>query len=263
MRRVKKGDFILHLLKGGGGHLVGYSYAADAVQEVSTPPPNPGQWGGRKSYYRIPVEQFTEIDPPLSIKGALTENHEQFKGILSSGASHLFFCQYVNRLQLTQGKYLTHVPPSLYSLLKGLTPNEMNDKPPASVSGQYREGAEQKYVQTRLERDTRAREAAIARYDRRCMVCDFSFDDFYGADYAVGYIEVHHTKPLSSMRGERVTSLEDLVVLCSNCDTQEKKRPVDWRELRAQVASHRKKRPYDCRISPSLCTAIRKTYRSP
>jgi 5-methylcytosine-specific restriction endonuclease McrA len=243
MRQVKKGDLILHLLKGGGGQLVGHSYAADSVQDILTPPPNPGDWGGRPSYYRIPVRDYTEIDPPLSIKGALRENKDEFKAILESGINHIFYCQYRDNLQLNQGKYLTQVPPSLYRVLRGLTPDEGDTEFPAG-SGEFREGSERKYVQTRFERDPRAREEAIARYKRQCMVCEFDFNAFYGPDYSVGYIEVHHTKPLSSLRGERVTKIEDLVLLCSNCHRvihRKRKEMLDWKELRAEVSRRRKK----------------------
>ena len=201
MRQVKTGDLLLHLLKGGGGQLVGFSNAASPVEEQSTPPPKPGEWGGRPFSYRIPVQDYTEIDPPLSIKGALRENRDEFKAVLASGVKHLFYCQYRDNLQLTQGKYLTQVPPALYSLLRGLAPDEEDAASPESEPREYLEGSERKYIQTRLERDSRAREEAIAKYKKRCMVCEFDFDDFYGADYSVGYIEVHHTKPLSSVRG--------------------------------------------------------------
>jgi len=47
-----------------------------------------------------------------------------------------------------------------------------------------------------------------------CEVCNFSFYDFYGANY--DYIECHHINPLSET-GEIETQLSDLILLCANC----------------------------------------------
>lgn len=44
-----------------------------------------------------------------------------------------------------------------------------------------------------------------------CSICGFSFETVYGENY----IECHHTIPIS--QGERVTRLEDLALVCSNC----------------------------------------------
>jgi predicted HNH restriction endonuclease len=44
-----------------------------------------------------------------------------------------------------------------------------------------------------------------------CAVCHFSFLRTYGETY----IECHHTMPIS--KGERISRLEDLALVCSNC----------------------------------------------
>ncbi|WP_375400105.1 HNH endonuclease [uncultured Amnibacterium sp.] len=51
---------------------------------------------------------------------------------------------------------------------------------------------------------------------RDCEVCGFNFDRVYGADHAVGYVEVHHVVPLH-VSGLTSTRLDDLVLLCANC----------------------------------------------
>ena len=49
-----------------------------------------------------------------------------------------------------------------------------------------------------------------------CEACGFDFEASYGTRGA-GFIECHHTKPLSALiPGER-TRLEDLALLCANC----------------------------------------------
>jgi len=52
---------------------------------------------------------------------------------------------------------------------------------------------------------------ALAEGKYKCEVCDFSYQDFYGQDY----IECHHKIPISM--GERITKLDDLALVCSNC----------------------------------------------
>lgn len=49
-----------------------------------------------------------------------------------------------------------------------------------------------------------------------CEVCQFDFEDRYGA-VGTGYIECHHTIPVSEMSENAQTRLEDVVLVCSNC----------------------------------------------
>lgn len=49
-----------------------------------------------------------------------------------------------------------------------------------------------------------------------CEVCGFDFAEVYG-DLGSGFIEAHHIKPVSEMKENEKTSIEDIVMLCSNC----------------------------------------------
>ena len=49
-----------------------------------------------------------------------------------------------------------------------------------------------------------------------CEICGFSFLEKYG-NLGFGLIEVHHVQPLSSLKEETATSLEDLMLVCPNC----------------------------------------------
>lgn len=49
-----------------------------------------------------------------------------------------------------------------------------------------------------------------------CEACGFDFAATYG-NVGDGYIECHHSKPLSSLTAESKTHINDLVLLCSNC----------------------------------------------
>ena len=50
----------------------------------------------------------------------------------------------------------------------------------------------------------------------KCEICNFSFIEKYG-DWGEGYIEAHHIKPLSTIKEETKTKIEDLILVCSNC----------------------------------------------
>jgi predicted HNH restriction endonuclease len=90
------------------------------------------------------------------------------------------------------------------------------------------------------------RARAIQIHGTRCQACDFSFRDWYG-DYGDGFIEVHHTRPLSTFGGaELVNPATDLAVLCSNCHSMIHRRPdacLTVEELRVLVASVATARP--------------------
>jgi predicted HNH restriction endonuclease len=66
------------------------------------------------------------------------------------------------------------------------------------------------------ERSPKNRRLAIQIHGTTCAVCKFNFDETYGKDYADGYIQIHHIKPLSVYEGEVVPET-DLVPLCANC----------------------------------------------
>jgi len=49
-----------------------------------------------------------------------------------------------------------------------------------------------------------------------CDVCDFDFVSRYGK-LGTDFCEVHHIRALSTLGGNTVTRLSDLVIVCSNC----------------------------------------------
>ena len=50
----------------------------------------------------------------------------------------------------------------------------------------------------------------------RCEACEFSFFENFG-ELGKGFIEAHHLNPLSTSKGERITTRKDIALLCSNC----------------------------------------------
>ena len=49
-----------------------------------------------------------------------------------------------------------------------------------------------------------------------CKVCGFDFQNIYG-QIGEGFIEAHHTIPVSRLHEKSITRIEDIVLVCSNC----------------------------------------------
>lgn len=81
----------------------------------------------------------------------------------------------------------------------------------------FPEGAAKTVTVNRYERDRRNRAAAIAIHGLSCKACDMNFGERYGP-IASGFIEVHHTVPVSRLgTGYVIDPRTDLIPLCSNC----------------------------------------------
>ena len=79
------------------------------------------------------------------------------------------------------------------------------------------EGKKIEYFGYRYERKPELRKEALRIHGYSCNVCDFNFEEKYGA---IGreFIEVHHIKPLSFFKEEAIVNPEtDLIPVCSNC----------------------------------------------
>ena len=58
-----------------------------------------------------------------------------------------------------------------------------------------------------------------------CEICGFNFEEKYG-DIGKDFIEAHHSKPISEMKENEKTKIEDIVLLCLNCHSMiHRKRP--------------------------------------
>lgn len=62
----------------------------------------------------------------------------------------------------------------------------------------------------------RKRKALDETGELRCEGCGMTFEDRYGS-HGSDFIEVHHTKPVSTMEEGEKTRLEDLALVCANC----------------------------------------------
>jgi predicted HNH restriction endonuclease len=70
-----------------------------------------------------------------------------------------------------------------------------------------------------------------------CEVCGFDFSQMYGVDY----IEVHHTRPVSSLEEESENTLDAVTLLCANCHRAAHTRtpPYSVEELKQMINSRR------------------------
>lgn len=103
----------------------------------------------------------------------------------------------------------------------------------------YREGAVERVLVNRFERDPKARAACIRHHGVKCKACGLDFEERYG-EAARGFIHVHHTRPLSRMRASnRVDPKRDLVPVCPNCHAVLHFRdpPYDIEQLRVLIQS--------------------------
>jgi 5-methylcytosine-specific restriction protein A len=83
------------------------------------------------------------------------------------------------------------------------------------------EGAILSRMHNYRERDSslarkRKEQAMVAHGRLACEACGFDFAQAYG-ERGHGYIEVHHTRPLTTLTPGARTKLSELAILCANC----------------------------------------------
>lgn len=88
-------------------------------------------------------------------------------------------------------------------------------------SQSYTEGGEKRRLHLTRERSQvvvlKAKELALKRDPMlRCEVCGFSFLEKYG-EHGYGFIEAHHTQPISTLKPGSQTRVEDMALICGNC----------------------------------------------
>ena len=90
------------------------------------------------------------------------------------------------------------------------------------------------------ERSQKNRRLALEIHGNLCTACGFSFDRVYGAQYARGFVEVHHVKSITEINGP-VNPETDLIPLCSNCHSmahRERGRILSVSEIRAFIQAN-------------------------
>lgn len=133
--------------------------------------------------------------------------------------------------------------PLFIAAIVALLPLESHDEAEeGSQAGGFAEGASRIQRSVRYERDRRNRAAAIALFGCQCQACGLDFGDRYG-EVARGFIEVHHTTPLSALEADTIIDpARDLVPLCPNCHAVAHRQdpPYSVEEIRTMLRRSRK-----------------------
>jgi len=106
------------------------------------------------------------------------------------------------------------------------------------------EGATRTVSVNRYERNKKARDACVAHYGNRCIICGFNFEQVYGA-IGKNKIIVHHLTPLSNIQKEYVVDpVHDLCPVCPNCHLiiHSKIEPFMIEEVKKMIMSCQKKK---------------------
>lgn len=119
MRQPKRGDRIFHLVAGldpsepRRRFLWGTSIVRDECQ-VTSEPPNPGDWPDRGDYYRIDLEALKKVEPPVPldrIESSLSE--VILKDLGPDRPKYYLYSPHKDAFRITQGIYLTILTPAL------------------------------------------------------------------------------------------------------------------------------------------------------
>jgi hypothetical protein len=107
--------------------------------------------------------------------------------------------------------------PKTVEFLTGLLSEGAESSEQLERDSKAREGKQRMVTLSRRERSRKLRTHLLATRGHRCEICGFDFVKRYG-EFASHCVEIHHLEPVSlSGRQGRITSLEDLIVVCPNC----------------------------------------------
>ena len=116
MREPEAGNFVIHF---NAGVIVGRSRVAGPFQEGNEAPPNPAQWAGRSSYYRIPLTDYQDFPHKVPLSEFIVRHHDALAEELRTETPKRFpFIIYNDTIRRAQGAYLTRCTPKLYDLIR-------------------------------------------------------------------------------------------------------------------------------------------------
>lgn len=132
-----------------------------------------------------------------------------------------------------KGNLLGYILEKLSPFFKDASENE-----PELENIVYKEGKIQVRYGVKFERNPQLRQKAIEIHGTTCKICNFNFEKMYG-DIGKEFIEIHHIKPMHSIRREiSVNPQTDLVPLCSNCHKmihRKRDKPLTLEELKDKI----------------------------
>jgi hypothetical protein len=117
MRLLRVGDPVLHFLD---SRLVGTSHVSARYREVTQPPPIPGPWPDRPSYYRVDLSGYTAFAQQPTINELLDRRGLEIRDDIERNHPQRYpFVLYDGTLRAVQGKYLTRCSLELLAILNG------------------------------------------------------------------------------------------------------------------------------------------------
>ena len=152
--RVQTNDPVLHLRgKGKNAAFVGFSSAAADGFETIDQPPSPGSWGYAKSFYRVPLRDFTPLAAPLLLSELFSKRDVELRNYFmqnkaAASKKLLFYVVQADRLQCLNGAYLSEVSSDLARLL--LDKPVQVDQPPLDIVREARTGEQLRTVLNRV-----------------------------------------------------------------------------------------------------------------
>lgn len=119
LREVKTGDIIVHIRwDGDDSYFFGYSLAKTNGYKTSNRPPNPGQWGHNKEFYRVDLEGYLEFEEKKLLddlfayqRKDLIEYYEKLER-----PKNIFYVLQSEKLRCLEGAYLTKCSQELLNL---------------------------------------------------------------------------------------------------------------------------------------------------
>lgn len=245
MREPKKGDLVLHFYKNNWPdgaletRLCGKSTIASPFKIITKEPPSPGPWGNMPSYYKIELEKYEEFSKPLSLNTLLSYYKGEIRReIIESRPKSYPFTTYGDDIRTVQGTYLSKCTTNLFLLIKDAIGLENTFITPqtTSVHKEYVEGLRMSRERFFFSRNQKLVQDAKDYYGYTCQACKFNFKEKYG-HLGEGYIECHHTDPLSERSEsewskELTTTVEQVLVLCANCHRMiHRRKPADRKSV--------------------------------
>jgi 5-methylcytosine-specific restriction protein A len=206
-KRIQPGDRLFLLKQGPLPR--GIIGVGEATSDVYRGPHWSGERGKEANYVDLDVERLLDpaVNDPLS-----TENFEGALGKVSWRIQASGVSIPDDAAEQLEAAWAEHV----------LQADGVKNEGVEEVEEEaFREGRELYRLHRTRERDPllvkKAKARAMQQYGRLfCCVCKFDFAARYGP-IGEGFIECHHTKPLSELEAETITKVSDLALVCSNC----------------------------------------------
>jgi hypothetical protein len=237
MLQVKPLDIIFHIDQ-DKNELIGYSMAISCAKKIEIDGYN---------YYEVVLDNFIAFDKHISIDKVLSEpsNQEALCKIKES-KQETFMQKRNGKFMIKQGGYLTRCSDELKSILVGREIIELlGAEIDIEYNKRYSEGAEKIVIHKKRERNIELIQNAKSKFKQEnngrlfCECCGFDFFETYGF-LGEDFIEGHHKVPISTLLSEHNSTVEDIILLCSNCHRMVHREPnIDISKVK-QVIVHKR-----------------------